>query len=1129
MVQCALTLAPLRLFRFLSPWLLLSDLGARPLASAQSLQPLASPAAIVRCDSFSRFSLLSPVMVRAEFSPTGEFEDRATLAFVNRRFAVPEFQVDNTSGWCNVTLTASGVKLAYRLGNPPPTKPMPTPPVRKPCSFGAIPIHGKALQGCATGRLEAAGNLQPVERKLRQCLHSCKHSDSTLAGAESLCAQLEDCNGVTLHDGRFECRRGPQLIPSPKGNPCNESTWVITNADQCHLNRTGVDRTGFATHALSLSMREGDTVTAAPTRMRTVWRAGVTSVAKLRANQRGGTVYQLDGVNGTHNLDGSTIDLKCKGSTSTVIYSADLGNECTPGVLSYGGWTIFSDHTNTVIDEDWWAPSVHYASGGEDLYLFATGKGKHMEAIRALTSVAGKVPPPPRRFFGVWWSRWNKYSELELRKIISEFERNLIPLDGINLDTEWHRNEGDYLDGDGERMYHGVYDWDQSLYGESPPQAMIDWLEARSLWPIWMDIHQADTSPVNSQFAMLAAALNRSTELAVPLEIGDQAYVKHWFELIDTQVGGRNYWWLDSPHLPGQLDDASDSHNGSTSKTNYMELNAELWNRRIFWNAVNQSKLGRPTVMGPWGGLGTHRMPFGHSGDTITSWQTLQFLPFFSATASNVLFSYISHDAGGHRDYGDGDDQEMYTRSVQYAVFSAQLRPHAAKLIGACKVEPCDIHFDRRPWMLPHEFFAPIRDAFQLRAQLVPYFYTAALTMWLDDTPFIRHAYIDFPSDRDAEELARIGGGYMIGPSILVIPVVTPRDNVTNLTTHTFTLPALPHGADGKPVAWVERGSGRCMLGGGGTVHSAYRLEETSEFVRGGSIVPMGPVPEQLRTDLSPNDTTTVDLLQSSARSHNCADGGSTSANVVGGAAHLPPTVHWHVYIGNSSTGSGVLLEDDGRTTRYQSGEYSRIIANYTLHEDEMTLIVQPAIGTYHDLVGLQRPSPRPMVFMVHNVLPPSLIHAGYTRTDFEGAATVTVAIEWDAATLTANVRVPAFDPAAGVTVRIGWDVGFAPQSDILCTATATRRPGFVALNARVLAIKRMIDWEAYLHTKPSMKLNYLVGATIRMERNHTCALDELTQFSSKIDAVVRLHTDGTQPGQPSPKLQAIIRAWLGP
>ena len=38
--------------------------------------------------------------------------------------------------------------------------------------------------------------------------------------------------------------------------------------------------------------------------------------------------------------------------------------------------------------------------------------------------------------------------------------------------------------------------------------------------------------------------------------------------------------------------------------------------------------------MGPWGGLGTHRMPNGHSGDTVTSWQTLQFLPVYSATAS---------------------------------------------------------------------------------------------------------------------------------------------------------------------------------------------------------------------------------------------------------------------------------------------------------------------------------------------------------------------------------------------------------------------------------------------------------------------------------------------------------------
>ena len=97
-------------------------------------------------------------------------------------------------------------------------------------------------------------------------------------------------------------------------------------------------------------------------------------------------------------------------------------------VLSYGGWTIFPT-TNTVIDEGWWAPSVLYASGGEDLYFFATSRvsiWKH-----SCTHISCSGATTSSSFLGVWWSRWNKYSELELRKIISEFERNLIPLDGI--------------------------------------------------------------------------------------------------------------------------------------------------------------------------------------------------------------------------------------------------------------------------------------------------------------------------------------------------------------------------------------------------------------------------------------------------------------------------------------------------------------------------------------------------------------------------------------------------------------------------------------------------------------------------------------------------------------------------
>ena len=67
-------------------------------------------------------------------------------------------------------------------------------------------------------------------------------------------------------------------------------------------------------------------------------------------------------------------------------------------------------------------------------------------------------------------------------------------------------------------------------------------------------------------------------------------------------------------------------------------------------------------------------------------------------------------------DYGHGNDPELYTRSMQYAAFSAQLRPHAAKTVDL--VAPgngaADTRFDRRAWEFPYEFFEPMREAMQV-------------------------------------------------------------------------------------------------------------------------------------------------------------------------------------------------------------------------------------------------------------------------------------------------------------------------------------------------------------------------------------------------------------------------------
>lgn len=424
-----------------------------------------------------------------------------------------------------------------------------------------------------------------------------------------------------------------------------------------------------------------------------------------------------------------------------------------------------------------------------------------------------------------------------------------------------------------------------------------------------------------------------------------------------------------------------------------------------------------------------------------------------------------------------------------------------------------------------------------LRAQLVPYSYTAALTNYLDDVPFLRHVYVDFPGDANAEAVAGNGNGnssgnnisgtfFMFGPSILVAPVVTPRNSTTNLTAHLITLPALPAGPTGEAVAWVERGSGRCLLGGLTGMPSTYTLDETAEFVRGGSIIPMTPKPTKPHAPLQPPTRRGNGMAAEAAGP--CSDASEGEGHyLLGGAARVPCTLHWHVYLGNATQGSGLLLEDDGRSTRYLSGEYTKIVANYSLvGEHAITLTVQPAEGGYTDLAGVAQPSVRPMVFVVHNVLPPVLASSPLSAAiptlgaDSDGGPSVTVT--WDAAALAARVRFAAVDPATGATARIAWPVGDGPRSRHICSAAQASRPGFVALHARALAIKKRVDWEAYLGTEPSMALNRVVMTATRMDRNHSGAGEELAGFEEKLAAVVRLHT-----GHTSAMLQPVMQAWL--
>jgi hypothetical protein len=90
-------------------------LGARP--ELIDYDPVADPAAVVVSGS-ARFTVLTDRLIRMEYSPNATigFEDRSTIAIMNRKLAVPQFTQSSQGGV--LTIQTDKVKLSYTIGQP---------------------------------------------------------------------------------------------------------------------------------------------------------------------------------------------------------------------------------------------------------------------------------------------------------------------------------------------------------------------------------------------------------------------------------------------------------------------------------------------------------------------------------------------------------------------------------------------------------------------------------------------------------------------------------------------------------------------------------------------------------------------------------------------------------------------------------------------------------------------------------------------------------------------------------------------------------------------------------------------------------------------------------------------------
>jgi alpha-glucosidase (family GH31 glycosyl hydrolase) len=466
------------------------------------------------------------------------------------------------------------------------------------------------------------------------------------------------------------------------------------------------------------------------------------------------------------------------------------------GLVSRAGWAVVDDSTTLVFNDQGWLESRD-ASDRLDMYFFGYGHD-YAQAVRDFCRISGEVPLIPRYILGNWWSRYWAYTQAELTDLMRDFATREIPLSVCIVDMDWHiTNTGNASTG-----WTG-YTWNRELFPD--PAGFIAWLHAQGLRTA-LNLHPADgVYPHEEQYGAMARALDidPATQQPIEFDLSDPKFRQAYFEILHHpyEALGVDFWWLDWQQ---------GTHSQSAGLDPLMALN------HLHFYDLGRDGSKRPFIFSRWFGLGNQRYPIGFSGDSVVSWESLAFQPYFTATAANVGYGWWSHDIGGHMQ--GLEDGELYARWVQLGVFSPILRLHSTN----------NPYQDRRPWAQAEPFYAVIRAALQLRHQLIPYLYTLAWRNQVDGLPLITPMYYEHP---EAEAAYRCPQQYRFGTELIAAPFTSPLDPDTRLSRQQVWLPA---------GDWINFFTGDHYVGDRWiTVYGT--LDEIPVFARAGAIVPLAP------------------------------------------------------------------------------------------------------------------------------------------------------------------------------------------------------------------------------------------------------------------------------------------------
>ncbi|MFW6252461.1 MAG: TIM-barrel domain-containing protein [bacterium] len=441
------------------------------------------------------------------------------------------------------------------------------------------------------------------------------------------------------------------------------------------------------------------------------------------------------------------------------------------------------------------------------------------EVVRQYSGLTGTMELPPKWALGFHQSRYSYMNESEVWDLVSTFRTRRIPLDAVYLDIH-------YMEG------YRVFTWNRESFPD--PAAMTARLaeegvrvvtivdpgvKADNDYHVYRDGLARDVFARRSSGEVYHGAVwpGRAVFPDFTTDRAREFWADHHKALLGAGVSG--IWndmnepadfegnELDRTMFTPPLDVVLEGDGRPKGHMHYHNAYALKMAEATHAGFAKYRPDERPFLLTRAGYAGIQKYAAVWNGDIDSSWHHLaQSIPMFLNMGLSGI-PFVGSDIGG---FQSNASPQLYTRWLQYAVFTPYMRAHSA-----VDTRP------HEPWSFGSTVEERARDAINLRYGLLPYLYSVFAHTADSGLPVMSPMVLHWPDD---ERFHALWDQFMFGPSIMVAPVLYPDQK--------RRLVCVPAGL------WYDFHSGAQVEGPADIVVNTP-IEQIPAFVRAAAVIPM--------------------------------------------------------------------------------------------------------------------------------------------------------------------------------------------------------------------------------------------------------------------------------------------------